>query len=74
MDSRYFKLTRMATEIAGLSNDLVMNANRREDVDQDTLIHLQSYLELMEHTRSVMFLAVSRQMKNDPQERDIEIF
>lgn len=69
----YFKLTQKAMEVASLANDLAMNANFRPDVDEDTRRYLDEYMAAVEHARSVMFLAVSRQMSHDPQERDIDI-
>lgn len=60
-------------EVASLANDLAMNANFRPDVDEDTRRYLDEYMAAVEHARSVMFLAVSRQMSHDPQERDIDI-
>lgn len=69
----YFKLTEKAMEIASLANSLAMNANYRQDVDEDTRRYLDEYMDAIEHARSVMFLAVSRQMSHDPQERDIDI-
>lgn len=73
MNRTYFKLTQKAMEVASLANDLAMNANYRQDVDEDTRRYLDEYMEAIEHARSVMFLAVSRQMSHDPQERDIDI-
>ena len=69
----YFKLTEMAMEIASLANSLAMNANFRPDVDEDTRRYLDEYIAVVDHARSVMFLAVSRQMSHDPQERDIDL-
>lgn len=69
----YFKLIEKAIEVASLANSLAMNANFRPDVDEDTRRYLNEYMEAIEHARSVMFLAVSRQMSHDPQERDIDI-
>lgn len=73
MNRTYFKLVEKAMDLAGLANHLAMNANFRPDVDEDTRRHLDEYMEAIEHARSVMFLAVSRQMSYDPQERDIDI-
>lgn len=73
MDSRYFRLVRQAQEVAALCNDLAMNANHRPDVDASTQKYLEEYEEAIGHARSLMFLAVSRQMAHDPQERDIDI-
>lgn len=71
MDRLYFKLVEKCADCVGLANALAMNANFREDVDQETCKFLLQYLEAVEHARSVLFLAVSRQMKNDPTERDL---
>lgn len=60
-------------EIASLANSLAMNANYRQDVDEETRHHLDEYIQAVESARRVMFLAVSRQMSHDPQERDIDI-
>ena len=73
MIKTYFKLTEKAMEIASLANSLAMNANYRQDVDEDTRRYLDEYMAAIEHARSVMFLAVSRQMSHDPQERDINL-
>ena len=73
MNRTYFKLVEKAMDVAGLANHLAMNANYRPDVDEDTRRYLDEYMEAVEHARSVMFLAVSRQMSHDPQERDIDI-
>lgn len=69
----YFKLVEKAMDVAGLANHLAMNANYRQDVDEDTRRHLDEYMAAIEHARSVMFLAVSRQMRHDPTERDIDL-
>lgn len=69
----YFKLTEKAMEIASLANSLAMNANYRQDVDDDTRQYLDEYMAALEQARRVMFLAVSRQMSHDPHERDIDI-
>lgn len=71
MDRLYFKLVEKCTDLVVMANSLAMNANFREDVDQETRKHLLQYYEAVEHARSVLFLAVSRQMKNDPTERDL---
>ena len=60
-------------DVAWLANQLAINANDRDDVDQETRPYLKQYFEAIEHARSVMFLAVSRQMSKDPTERDIPI-
>lgn len=73
MNRTYFKLVEKAMDVAGLANHLAMNANFRPDVDEDTRRHLDEYMDAIEHARSVMFLAVSRQMSHDPQERDINL-
>lgn len=73
MIKAYFKLTEKAMEIASLANNLAMNANYRPDVDEETRRYLDEYMAAIEHARSVMFLAVSRQMSHDPQERDIDL-
>lgn len=73
MIKTYFKLTEKAMEIASLANSLAMNANYRQDVDEETRRHLDEYIQAVESARRVMFLAVSRQMSHDPQERDIDI-
>lgn len=69
----YFLLTQKAMEVASLANDLAMNANYRQDVDEDTRRYLDKYMEVIEQARRLMFLAVSRQMSHDPQERDIDL-
>lgn len=71
MDRLYFKLVEKCADCVSLANALAMNANYREDVDQETRKHLLQYHEAVEHARSVLFLAVGRQMKNDPTERDL---
>lgn len=73
MNRTYFKLVEKAMDVAGLANHLAMNANYRQDVDEDTRRYLDEYMDAIEHARIVMFLAVSRQMSHDPQERDIDI-
>lgn len=73
MNRTYFKLVEKALDVACLANHLAMNANYRQDVDEDTRRYLDEYMEAIEHARSVMFLAVSRQMSHDRQERDIDI-
>lgn len=73
MTRKYFKLVEKAMEIASLANSLAMNANYRQDVDEETRHHLDEYIQAVESARRVMFLAVSRQMSHDPQERDIDI-
>ena len=73
MNRTYFKLVEKAMDVAGLANHLAMNANFRPDVDEDTRRYLDVYMAAVENARSVMFLAVSRQMSHDPQERDIDI-
>lgn len=73
MIKTYFKLTEKAMEIASLANSLAMNANYRPDVDEDTRRYLDEYIQAVESARRVMFLAVSRQMSHDPQERDIDL-
>lgn len=73
MDRLYYKIIEKAMDVAGLANHLAMNANYRDDVDQETRPYLKQYLEAIEHARSVMFLAVSRQMSKDPTERDLPI-
>lgn len=73
MNRTYFKLVEKALDVAGLANHLAMNANYRQDVDEDTRRYLDKYMEVIETARSLMFLAVSRQMSHDPQERDIDI-
>lgn len=73
MNRTYFKLVEKAMDVAGLANHLAMNANYRQDVDEDTCRYLDEYMEAIEHARSLMFLAVSRQMSHGPQERDIDI-
>lgn len=73
MNRTYFKLVEKALDVAGLANHLAMNANFRPDIDEDTRRYLDEYMKAIEHARSVMFLAVSRQMSHDPQERDINI-
>lgn len=71
MDRLYFKLVEKCTDLVVMANSLAMNANFREDVDQETRKHLLQYYEAVETARSVLFRAVSRQMKNDPTERDL---
>jgi len=73
MNRAYFKLVEKAMDVAGLANHLAMNANYRQDVDEDTRRYLDEYMAAIEHARSVMFLAVSRQMSHDPQERNINL-
>lgn len=73
MNRTYFKLVEKAMDVAGLANHLAMNANYRQDIDEDTRRYLDEYMEAIEHARRVMFQAVSRQMSHDPQERDIDI-
>ena len=73
MDKRYFKLMEKAAEIAGLCSDLAMNANYRADIDAATRPRLAEYLEAIENLRFMMYLAVSRQGRDDPQERDVDI-
>lgn len=73
MDRRYFVLVQKAQETAGLANDLVKNANYRRDVDDETVHYLDDLLEVVNHARVVLYHAVSRQMRNDPQERDIKL-
>lgn len=73
MDRRYFILVRQAQETAGLANDLAKNANFRRDVDDATVHYLDELLEAVNHARMALYHAVSRQMRNDPQEREIRI-
>ena len=73
MDRKYFVLVRQAMETASLANDLAMNANYRKDVDDVTRPRLDSLLDAVFHARTLLFHAVSSQMKNDPQERDIPL-
>lgn len=73
MTSTYFELTQKAMEVALLAYDFAMNAKFCPDVDKYTRRYLDEYMKAIEHARSVMFLAVSRQMSHDPQERDIDI-
>lgn len=60
-------------DVAWLANQLALNANDRDDMDQETRPYLKQYLETIEHARNVLYLAVLRQMNNDPTERDIPI-
>lgn len=71
MDRLYFQLVEKCVDCVILANALAKNANFREDVDQETRKHLLQYYEAVEQARSVLFLACSRQMKNDPTERDL---
>ena len=71
MDRLYFKLVEKCADCVCLANALAMNANYREDVDQETRKFLPQYFEAVEKARSVLFMATSRQMKNDPTERDL---
>lgn len=73
MTSTYFNLTQRAMEVALLAYDFATNANYRPDVDEDTRRYLDEYMEAIEHARRIIFLALSRQMSHDPQERDIDI-
>lgn len=73
MDKLYFKIVEAAMETAQLASRLAMNANYRDDVDQETSPYLTQYFGAIEYARCIMFLAVTRQMKNDPTERDIPI-
>ena len=73
MDRLYKNIIEKTMDVERLAIQLAMNAYHRDDVDQQTRPYLTQYLEAIEHARSVMFLAVSRQMSNDPTERDIPI-
>lgn len=73
MIRKYFKLSEKAMEIASLANLLARNANYRQNVNDDTHRYLDEYMAALEQARRVMFLAVSRQMSHDPQERDIDL-
>lgn len=73
MDRLYYKIIEKATDVAWLATQLAMNANDRDDVDQETRPYLTQYLDAIEHIKSNMLLAVDRQMSKDPTERDIPI-
>lgn len=73
MDRLYYEIVEEAMETAQLANHLVMNANYRDDVDEETRRHLLDYYYAVHSARDTMYHAVGRQMAKDPQERDIPI-
>lgn len=73
MDRLYFKLIEEAHDVAALANSLAMNANYRQDVDEATRPRLAELHKAVSDVQQLLFRAVCRQMKNDPQERDIDI-
>lgn len=73
MNRMYFKLVEVSTEVVGLANALAMNANYRDDVDAATRPELMTLYKAVYEVQQMLFRAVCRQMRNDPQERDIDI-
>ena len=73
MDRLYFKIIEEAHDVAALATSLAMNANYRQDVDEDTRPHLVELHKALSDVQQLLFRAVCHQMKNDPQERDIPI-
>lgn len=73
MDRLYFKIIEEAHDVAALANSLAMNANFRQDVDEKTRPCLVDLHKAISDVQQLLFRAVCRQMKNDPQERDIDI-
>lgn len=73
MDRLYFKLIEEAHDVAALANSLAMNANYRQDVDELTRPRLAELHKAVSDVQQLLFRAVCRQMKNDPQERNIVI-
>lgn len=73
MDRLYYKIIEAAMETAQLANHLAMNANYRDDVDQETRQYLAEYYNAVHSARDIMYHAVGRQMAKDSQERDIPI-
>ena len=73
MDRLYFKLIEVSHDVAALANSLAMNANYRQDVDEETRPRLAELHKAVSDVQQLLFRAVCHQMSHDPQERDIEI-
>ena len=73
MDKRYFQIIEQCAEMVTLATALTNNANFRDDVDARTRPFLVFIAEQLEKSRRILQEQVSRQMSDDPQERDADL-